>query len=281
MVNLINLVKKEFRDLLSSRMILVILLGYLVVISFQIFYTYTILSGGRGSQFQYGGNLGLALSNWLFSMLAVIFGPILGIMIGCTSIANERYKNTINTLLVKPVFRDTIINGKLIGALLFLSLILGVTMIFYTSFLFIFFSDALAPTLYDYVFRLPFVFFISLILIAIFLVGSMLISLLVKNQAFAMILSTLLLYMSNNLNTANFALPLASIFPEHEYVIYNILVNATPTGPLTSIRDYLFNGSISLLNATQLIFPELVKFLLFVVIGCVLCYIIFIRSDIS
>jgi len=281
MPNLLNMVKKEFQDLISSRMVLVILLGFFVIILFHVYYSYTTLSSGMGSQLKYGSNIGLALANWLLSVLATYFGPIVGVMIGCTSIANERHKNTINTLLVKPLFRDTIINGKIIGSLMFLALIIGVSIAFYTSCVLVLCGDSLASTFYDYMSRLPFVFFISLILISIFLVGSMLISLLIKNQAFALIIGTILVYISNYIYTADFVISMAHVFPEYGNSIINLVINFTPTGPLVNIRNYLFTESISIISASQYIFPEIVKFLFFIIILCVLCYIIFIRSDVA
>ncbi len=281
MENLLNMVKKEFQDLISSRMVLVILLGYSIYILFHVYHSYTILSSGSGSELQYGSNVGLALANWLLSVLATYLGPIIGIMIGCTSIADERHKNTLNTLLVKPIFRDTIINGKIIGSLLFLALIIGVTIAFYTSCLFVLCGNILASTFYDYISRLPFIFFISLILISIFLVGSILLSLLIKNQAFALIMGTILVYLSNYVYKADFVLSIARVFPEYGNSIMSFIYNFAPTGPLIDIRNYLFNDSISITMAIQYVFPDLFKFFIFVFILIVFCYVVFIRCDVS
>lgn len=168
MTNLRNLMRKEFQDLVNSRMVLVILLGFFAIIVFHIYYSYTMLSDGEISQLLFGSNVGLALANLLLSVFVTYFGPIVGVMIGCTSIANERHKNTLNTLLVKPVFRDTIINSKILGSLLFLALIIGTSIIFYTSCIFILCGSSLSSALFDYLTRLPFIFIISLILISFF-----------------------------------------------------------------------------------------------------------------
>lgn len=275
MANLMILVKKEFQDLINSRMMYVILFGYFVVISFQIYYAYITSSNFSGSQ-----NIGLALSNLLFSILST-FGPIVGIMIGCTSIANERYKNTLNTLLVKPLYRDTIINGKIIGSLTFLALIVGFSIVYFTILLFIIFGDSIVSKIYDYTFTLPFVFIITLVLISIFLAGSMLISLLIKDQAFALILGTILVFISDNLVTTNICLPLANLFPQYRDIIIDSIGNLTPTGPLINIRNALFNSPLGFGHVVQLIFPDLAKLLIFIIIGFILCYIVFVRSDIS
>jgi len=279
--NLLNMVKKEFQDLISSRMVLVILLGYSIYIIFYIYYSYASLSNGMGPQLKYGSNIGLALANWLLSVLASYLGPVIGVMIGCTSIASERHKNTLNTLLVKPVFRDTIINGKILGSLMFLALIIGFTIAFYTSCIFVLCGDSLSSTIYDYMSRLPFVFFISLVMVSIFLFGSMLMSLLIKNQAFSLIMGTILVYLSNYLCTADFVISMARVFPEYENSIASFVINFTPTGPLVNIRDYLFNDSISIIMALQYILPDILKFFIFVAFLSIFCYIIFIRSDVA
>lgn len=281
MLNLMNIVKKEFQDLISSRMVLVVLSGYFLLVSFQIYYTFTVYSGGQGSQLPYGDNAGLALANWLLSVLAVYFGPILGIMIGCTSVANERHKNTLNTLLVKPVFRDTIINGKIVGSMIFLSVIIAASIAFYTSCLFVLCGGLIASTFYDYFSRLPFVFILSLLLISVFLVGSMLISLVVKDQTFALILGTVLVYLSLYLNTADFVLSVASLFPEYGRTIIDISMNFTPAGLLESVRDYLFMKPGGFIDTLLSILPDVLKFVFLFLILSICCYVIFIRSDVA
>ena len=284
MSNVINIARKEFKDLLSSKMMFVVLFGYAFVILCQIFFIYNILSGGMGNSYlEYGNNLGMAFANRLFSTLTNSYGPILGIMIGCTSIASERYGNALNTLIVKPLYRDTIINGKLLGSLAFLALVICAIIVFYTSSLLILFGDAFAPTFYDYLSRLPIIFAFSIILIAIFMAISMFMATLIKNQVFAIVMSTIVLYVSVNIE--NLAKPFSKMmFPVsdmQEMQIYSLIINSTPTGYLQHLKDNIFNISINALDTFQLVLPDLFKFALFLVIACVFSYILFMVRDIS
>jgi ABC-2 type transport system permease protein len=284
MGNVTNIARKEFQDLLSSKMVLVVLIGYAFVVLCQIYFIYDVLSGGMGStQIVYGSNLGMAFGNLLISMLTNSYGPILGIMIGCTSIASERHGNALNTLIVKPLYRDTIINGKLLGSLAFLTLVICAIIIFYTSSLLILFGDAFAPTFGDYFLRLPIIFMFSIILIAIFMAISMFMATLIKNQAFAMVMSTIILYISVNIEYL--AKPFSKMmFPVNdlqETHVYNLIIGSTPTSYLQPLKDNIFNISINALDAFQLVLPDMIKFALFLVIACVFSYISFMMRDIS
>lgn len=281
MSNMINIARKEFSDLLGSKMVIVVLAGYLVFVLFTIFYLYGILSSNMGSNLRFGDNLGMAVSNYLFTILTEYYGPIIGVMIGCTSILKERQSNALNTLIVKPLYRDDIINGKLLGSLGFLMAILGFTIALYTSILLILCGDILAPTFGNYLSRLPLVFVFSTILISIFLTTSMLISILVKSPAFAMILGTLLVYISHLMSSSNLALPLSRMFPDKGGYIRDVITNMSPTGLLKPIRSNLFDSSISMIQSFQLVLPDMLGFVLFVLIACVLSYITFTMRDIS
>ncbi len=277
MRNVQNIARKELVDLLSSKMVIVILSGYFLVVLFSILYLYNTLSGG--GSLEYGNSIGMAFSNNLFSMLAKYYGPIVGVMIGCMSIASERHKNALNTLLVKPVYRDTIINGKLLGSLAFLALVIGVTIAFYTSGLLVLCGDALAPTLGDYVSRLPIVFIFSMILISIFLAISVLLSILIKSQAFAIIMGAIVVYLSNTIEI--YSGIIARFFPGRELYVHDLITSLTPTSRLLSVRNNLFDSSCSAWDSFQMVLPDMLKFLLYVVILCIASYIVFIRRDVD
>jgi ABC-2 type transport system permease protein len=280
MGNLLKIAKKEFQDLLSSKIVLIILIGYSFVILCQIYFIYNSLSDGMGeTRLEYDA-LGMAFANRLFSILTDSYGPILGIMIGCASIASERHGNALNTLIAKPLYRDTIINGKLLGSMAFLALFICATIIFYTSSLLILFGDAFAPTFSDYLSRLPVIFALSILLIGIFMALSMLLAILIKSQAFAMVMSTIVLYVS--INIENLARPLSRMmFPAQEIQAYNLIINSIPTGYLKPLRDTIFSISIDGWDAFQLVLPDVFKFALFLFIACFFCYISFLLRDVS
>lgn len=44
-------------------------------------------------------------------------GTIIGIMIGFSTISSEKFGKALNILVTKPLYRDTIINGKIIACI--------------------------------------------------------------------------------------------------------------------------------------------------------------------
>ena len=60
-------------------------------------------------------------------------GPIIGVIIGCSTISAERMGNALNTLITKPVYRDTIINGKIMGSLIFFAAYIFFIMLIFTA----------------------------------------------------------------------------------------------------------------------------------------------------
>jgi ABC-2 type transport system permease protein len=281
MRNLFRVSQKEFVDLLSSRMVLIILAGFFIIILLSFinlnYAVPVVLQTGIGVRMEHVNSFGLFFSDWLFMNLIGFFGPIVGIIIGCSSIVSERQRNALNTLLVKPLYRDTIINGKIIGSLAFLALVVTCAMAFYTSLVLILYGNLIAPTLGDYISMLPIIFIFSMTMISIFVSMAILLSLLIRNQTFALIFSTIILYLFDNME--GYAHLISGIFPEKDIIVRDLLVGLTPTGSLMSIRNNLFISSRNILDSFQVVLPDLIKFLLYVTIACVVSYIIFVRRD--
>lgn len=56
-----------------------------------------------------------------------LFGPVMGVALGCDTISGEREKGTLKIVLVQPVFRDTVINGKFLAATFAVSIAVFIT----------------------------------------------------------------------------------------------------------------------------------------------------------
>ncbi len=281
MSNLLRVLRKEFVDLVSSPMVLIILAGFFVMITLSFInlnYTLpTVIRMGVGLRNEHVDNMGLFFSDWLFLNLIGFYGPIVGVMIGCSSIASERHRYALNTLLAKPLYRDTIINGKLLGSLAFLALVVAGAIAFYTSLVLVLYGSLIASTFGDYLSRLPIVFVFALTTMAVFVSLSILVSLLIRNQTFALIIGSLIVYLFYNLE--GYARVIGNLFPGKEVVVQNFVVGLTPIGYLLSIRNNLFDSSHGLTESFTAVLPDLVKFLLYVAVACVFCYIVFMRRD--
>ncbi len=168
--NVQKVAKKEFYDLLTSRLILIVIAIYLILIIMNVNSTYNIFNNTSNNVSKnINGNLSLLMLSALTDILSG-YGAIAGIMIGSNSIASERRGNALNTLLVKPLYRDTVINGKLTGVVGFFICVFSIVILFFTSAMFIVCGNSIAPFIGDYISRLPVIIFTSLIFTTFFIV---------------------------------------------------------------------------------------------------------------
>jgi len=63
-----------------------------------------------------------------FVQLMVFFGPIIGLALGFDSINKERTSGTLSVLLSQPIFRDSVLNGKLLAGTIALATLTFSTM---------------------------------------------------------------------------------------------------------------------------------------------------------
>jgi ABC-2 type transport system permease protein len=272
--------RKELADLLSNRMVLLIIFAFLVYLVFWAYDFYVVLSGGKpGVHILFSDNLGVAVDNNVFFLLCW-FGTILGVIIGCSTVSSERMGNALNTLTAKPVYRDTIINGKMLGSLSFMAIVTVFMIVIYTSVIFILCGSAVAPFMSDYFSRLPFVFLFVMVFVLVFLSLSMFFSLLVRDQAFAMILSTLTVYVSYHFSTT-VSNNLNNIMPGNG--ITGFLASYSPYSLLWEggVQQKFMDTNLGASDAFLAILPDFTRLLLMVIVIMAINYIIFVRRDIS
>ena len=115
--------KKELRDHLTSKkfiiLVALLILFYLALISFST----TVIA-------QYGFRIRLfrELSSGLVSNISFI-APILGIALAYDALAGERERGSLKLLLSRPIYRENIINGKILGGFIAISIAMIVTTI--------------------------------------------------------------------------------------------------------------------------------------------------------
>ncbi len=123
--NVVTIAQKEFVDNLCSPVFLALLATFTLVIfvfSYQQGLATERLSrmGGETTSVLMLGLKGLAgIMTW--------FAPLIGIGLGFDAVIKEQRSGSLNVLLTHPVFRDTIILGKLLGSTLTLFLVLFVS----------------------------------------------------------------------------------------------------------------------------------------------------------
>lgn len=123
----LTIAKKEFADRLWSPIFLS-LVGTLILAIFAVTYK-EILQTEFYSQI---GQIPVPLSAILegfysTSLMMTWFSPLVGIALSFDSLITERKTASLNVLLTHPVFRDTIILGKMLGAVLLLLVVMLVS----------------------------------------------------------------------------------------------------------------------------------------------------------
>ncbi|MGA9140406.1 MAG: ABC transporter permease subunit [Methanocella sp.] len=279
MVNAFKVAKKEFVDLYNSWLVMAILVVFLFSILVTIYGYHQLVS------VQPGGSTGLlnAVLNGLWYTLAY-YGLFVGIVIGFASIAGEKHRNALNTLLAKPLYRDSIINGKLAGTAAFLCCVFGLAIAFFTSVMFIVYKGLFFSVFIRYVEALPLMFVLALGYVLIYVLLSMLITVLVRDPAFALIFTVFLVFIFDISTTNNVAGFVSTILSGgQDLALRQAIAQWSPMSLMDNIGSSLYpptiNGMamLSMFSADSLA----VKLAIFLVVAMVASYVVFIRSDVS
>ena len=286
MGNTLVVAEKEFKDLLSDRIILVVIAAFLLYILVDLSHIRDLLNAGffnvdpSINQDNPAANLAATMLNQITFMLSR-YGAILGIAVGFLSISGERHSGALNALVSKPLSRDAIIVGKTIGALGFLVCVFVLASAFLTSGLMILASGTIAPVIGDYVTRAPVAIGTALLYTMMFFFLSMLISLLIDNYAFALIVSLLSWTISGLMATYAFSGYIGTFLGD-EKGIGGLIVNLSPDGMIKNISyKALTNFNLDLSACLSNVVPEVLKLGTMAVILLVLAFIAFRRRDIA
>lgn len=115
--------QKEFADFIWSPRFIALLATF-TFITFLVGY-----QQGLGVSLSITGNTQVMIRAFRgVARMVGLFIPLIGISIGFDSVIRERKSGSLNVLLTHPVYRDNIIAGKLLGAVLTLLLVVIVSM---------------------------------------------------------------------------------------------------------------------------------------------------------
>jgi ABC-2 type transport system permease protein len=277
MDNILIVAKKEFSNLMSSSFVVIFLAVFTFILFISLYHLHD-MSTDKDMVFNY------SLMGFLSSQLYVLakYGSMVGIAIGFLVIYIEKQKGAINTLLVKPLYRDDIINGKLLGATVFILCVLLFSSVIYTAGLLLLFGNFLGPLVFDYLIRLPIVLFIALLFVLIFFSFSLLVSLVIKNDAFALFFTILswilIIYVFPNVAfSSNLSLVLSGGYSISQYNLEALIVSISPITTIIKIGA----ECPDVLNVFSSNWSDLVILFLYLLITCILSYIVFIRRDVA
>jgi len=124
MAGTLTIAQKELKDQFGSKRFL-ILFGLVLLLSTLAAYQgvdYIRNNTEAGFVYIFSGSM----MSFSFIQTMVYFGPLLGLALGFDAINKERANGTLSILLGQPIFRDSVINGKLIaGATALTTLVIG------------------------------------------------------------------------------------------------------------------------------------------------------------
>lgn len=272
MDNLSIIVKKEFSDLISSNVILFMMFIFILLVSSSLLSAHDMIFSGDGINL-----IGIMLYN--ISYVFMSYGSILSIMIGFFLISNEKANSAINTLASKPIYRDTIINGKVISSMIFLTIVFCFVAILYTSLFIIINGDIVGNMAAEYSTRLSIIFLVSLLDAIYYLLLSMLMAIIIRKPGVALI-STVVLFIFLDLivPTVSFASNINILIDNN--TIYNLLRDVSPSTSLTNlVNKGLFDSSVDLADVMNTGWGEITRLLIYIIALVFICYNSFIRSD--
>lgn len=119
--NSIVIAQKEFADNIFSPVFLVLLITFTLII-----FSFSYEKGLEAGSFTKGSTLLMAGFSGV-AMIIGYFSPLIGIALGFDAIVKEQKSGSLNVLLTHPVFRDNIIIGKFLGAMITLAFVLGIS----------------------------------------------------------------------------------------------------------------------------------------------------------
>ena len=124
MAGTLTVATKELRDQFGSKRFMILFGLVLLLSTLSAYQGVDYIRNNENAGFVYIFS-GTQMS-FSFIQTMVYFGPLLGLALGFDAINKERATGTLSILLGQPIFRDSVINGKLIaGATALTTLVLG------------------------------------------------------------------------------------------------------------------------------------------------------------
>jgi ABC-2 type transport system permease protein len=274
---MLTIAKKEFTDLLGSKVVIVTLFVYLVLVGLVV---YSFYYGVTHFGFSKPGERLIGLTFNLVQIL-VEYGSILAVVIGFTSVWNETRNHALNVLTVKPVRRNTIIVGKLIGALVFMFCLSVLSVLAYVSGLLILTGDVTGPSVEIFIGWIPAILALSLVCKAIFLLLAMLFTLLTRDVILGLFLGVLSWIILNEfIPNIAFAGNLSLLFGSNREAADSFFNSLSPVGSVNQIFLYVKDND-NIMTTIANGSPIVLRLILMLIVLVALNYVVFARRDIS
>ena len=194
MNRIVVLAKKEFKAAYKDKVLLVIVMLFLIMSIASVYIGSTtkyaelkayedIVSVAKAQ----GGTIPMAPVIYPLAILRNIIeyitmiGAVLAIFLGFDAISGERENGTLRLLLSKPLYRDQLVTGKLLGAGMIIGALLSVTLIFNLTLFSI--ATGLIPSFHE-ILRLIIFFILAFIYMISFYITTLFVSIKTRDRAF-------------------------------------------------------------------------------------------------
>jgi ABC-2 type transport system permease protein len=270
---------KEFSDLIRSNIMIAALAVYIVLLLYSYYTSLNIVNHNFSLPgFTFLSNKSVANAPGDLINVLCGYGGLVAVMLGLSSMYNEVSNRALNTLTVKPVYRDTILNGKLLGAVFFALLLFVFTSLADISLNFIFWGTYFSSMFPGFLGELPLVLICYLLVFMMFYLLTVLMFLLFNKSSLAFFLAFIAWIFIYRVLPSTFSLGLASFFSDTNQMNW-IISSLSPYTMLNLI--FVFSTTSGIIDTIQANYAEFFKLLLYVGVFLVSCYSVFLRRDVA
>lgn len=279
MSNILIIAKKDFSDVISNPGLLMVFLCYFSLILIHVLN----LNSFAGTLDQ--DSLPASVIGSLRGIF-LTYGGIVAIITGFSMISSEKYGGTLNTVITKPLYRDTIINGKLLAGISIITMIVILSTVAYVSLIFIICNENVCNIVINKIDSILVLCILSILYSIFYLSLSMLISILIKKRSTAFLACIIaLLLIGHTLShigiAGNLGKYVGSLDRSYESLLLNIIDNIEPNIVIYKIISYnIYNPSYNIFNNLSSQWYSVLALLLLPFLTTLLCYITFIRRDV-
>jgi ABC-2 type transport system permease protein len=252
---------------------LLIVLIYFVMVFCSVYFSYSSIT-----------NSSVLYSPEMYQL--IMDGSLVAIALGISGLYGELGNNALNTLIVKPVYRDSILNGKLLGALCFAVCLFVLGALFNISLYYMFVGSSCYNLLSTFVNQLSLVMVLFLLSFMVFYLLTLLAYLVLRDHCVSLFIGfSSWMFLNNILPDAAFISYVANICS----ALFNLNI-ISASSQVSSIAETISPGVIcfslisnsnSLSYAINNNWPLLLPLLLYGVALLILCYIVFMRRDVA
>jgi ABC-2 type transport system permease protein len=280
--NAMTIAQKEFADNLWSPIFLILLASF-SLITIASCYQYGLMAisfVGLMDSLTPGVLRGL----FFFSHTLSQFIPLFGIALSFDTLLREEKSGSMNVLLTHPVYRDNIITGKILGAMMSLLLVIAVSIALSIGTLIMFMGEEI--TLFE-ISRIALYFILTYLYSVIFLGAGLFISIIVKNTSDSLIYNIAVwlfftIAYSDIIRAILYAFGIQIVDADGNLsVIFQQLLGIAPAYHYQQLVNGLFDVSQTIPYVLSNFWMDLTILVVVPIVLLVLSFIAFLRKDIT